>query len=136
MKRRMLLLATVWLLPLGTGRASDDDPIKVPFETLKTQHIVVMVKLNGKGPYRLIFDTGAPVTLINFKTAKDAGVVAKDAKPTLPLLGDITPQKVKVFEIGHLRSENVSTIVLDHPTVAAIDKALGPVDGIVGLSFF
>ena len=53
-------------------------PMKTPFELLKTQHMTVQVKINGKGPYRLIFDTGAPVTLINNRIAKEAGVFPKD----------------------------------------------------------
>ena len=40
--------------------------------------MVVNVKINGKGPYRLIFDTGAPFTLINNKIAKEAEVFPKD----------------------------------------------------------
>src|SRR5205807_2279312 len=64
------------------GRADDEErkPIKVPFELLKSQHMVVKVKVNGAGPYRLIFDTGAPVTLINNKIAKAGGVFPKDFK--------------------------------------------------------
>ena len=37
----------------------------VPFEMLQagkriSGHLAVQVKINGKGPYRLVFDTGAP----------------------------------------------------------------------------
>ena len=31
----------------------------VPIELLPSRHFVVLVKLNDKGPYRLILDTGA-----------------------------------------------------------------------------
>ena len=47
----------------------------MPFELLKSRHMAVQVKINGKGPYRLIFDTGAPMNLINNKIAKEAGVI-------------------------------------------------------------
>jgi hypothetical protein len=133
--RRHILLAGVLFLGLaltGRVRADDDKPLKVPFDTLKTQHIVVMVKINDKGPYRLIFDTGAPVTLINNKIAKDSGAIAKEN-----LVPGIPPQyKLKTIEIGEVKAENLQTVVMDHPTVAAIDKVLGPVEGIIGLSFF
>jgi hypothetical protein len=115
---------------------SDTKPVKVSFDLLKTDHIVVMVKINGKGPYRLIFDTGAPVTLINSKIAKESGVLKADGTAVdMPAL-DFEPLKIKMLQIGDLKAENLPTMVMDHPTVAAIDKLLGPVQGIIGLSFF
>ena len=51
--------------------------------------MAVQVKINGKGPYRLIFDTGAPTNLINNKLAKEAGVIDQEGRqgPRLPLFG-------------------------------------------------
>jgi membrane-associated protease RseP (regulator of RpoE activity) len=132
MRRHTLLVALVFFGLSDWARADDDKTFKVPFDTIKTQHIVVMIKINGKGPYRLIFDTGAPVTLINNKTAKDAGVLDKEF-----LIPGLPPQyKMKTVEIGELKVENLTTVVMDHPTVKAIDEVLGPVEGILGLSFF
>src|SRR4051812_11371104 len=51
----------------------------VPFETLPSNHMVVEAKVNGKGPFRFIFDLGAPVTLISNKAAEAAGVIQADA---------------------------------------------------------
>ena len=51
----------------------------VPFEMLPSNHMVVEVKLNGKGPYRFIFDLGAPITLVSNKAADASGAIAKDA---------------------------------------------------------
>src|SRR5262249_2587012 len=44
--------------------------------------------------------------------------------------------KIKKLEFGGLKAEDLNTMVLDHPTVTAIDKVLGSVQGILGLSFF
>jgi len=117
-------------------QAADVKPVKVAFDTLTTRHIVVMVKINGKGPYRLIFDTGAPVTLLSTKIARESGVLAKDKGAALILFGEMPQYKIKTLEIGDLKAENLSTMVIDHPTLAAIDKVLGPVQGIIGLTFF
>jgi hypothetical protein len=136
MKHKILLIGLVFFGFSALARADDDKPAKVPFETLKTQHIVVKIKINGKGPYRVIFDTGAPVSLINTRTAEDAGVAEKGKMPGLPLFGEIPQFKMKTLEIGDLKAEDVSTTVMNHPTVTAIDKVMGPVDGILGLSFF
>src|SRR5262245_47470876 len=73
-----------WLpLVARADEALETKPVTVPFGLLKTQHMTVEVKINGKGPYRLIFDTGAPVTLINNKVAKEAGVLPKNFKQPL-----------------------------------------------------
>jgi hypothetical protein len=99
--------------------------------------MAVQVKLNGKGPYRLIFDTGAPMNLINNRIAKDAGVLDPKAKrPALPIFGAMGQHEVKTLEVGGVKLEKVPTMVMDHPTVAAISEALGPIDGIIGFPFF
>jgi hypothetical protein len=114
-----------------------DETAKAPFDTIKTQHIVVMVKLNGKGPFRFIFDTGAPVTIMSTKVAVEAGILPKDSKSIgIGLLGGLTQYKIKTLELGDLKAENVSTTVMDHPTVDAISKAVGPVEGLIGLTLF
>jgi hypothetical protein len=136
MKCRILLTALLFITLADWARAGDAKATKVPFDVLKTQHIVISVKLNAKGPYRLIFDTGAPVTLLNVKIAKESGVLSDSAKaPAMPILG-VQQLKIKSLELGDLKAENLPTMVMDHPTIMAIDKALGPVQGIVGLSFF
>src|SRR5205807_4294682 len=57
-------------------------------------------------------------------------------KPMLPLFGSPQQHKIKVFELGGVRAENASAIIMDHPLLTAMDKVIGPVEGIVGLSFF
>ena len=110
---------------------------KAPFDTIKTQHMVVQVKINGKGPYRLIFDTGAPVMLITNKVAKEAGVFPKDFKrPVFALFGSVGQFKIQEMEIGDVKAANIATMVMDHPTVSALASAVGPIEGIVGLSFW
>ena len=115
--------------------AAEAKPVVVPFELLKSRHMAVEVKVNGKGPYRLIFDTGAPTNLINNKLAKDAGVLKKDAKPGL-MFGMAGAKTMDTLEVGGVRLEKVPTMVMDHPTVTAISNALGPIDGIIGFPFF
>jgi hypothetical protein len=112
-------------------------PVAVPFESLRTRHMAVMIKVNGKGPYRVIFDTGAPVVLLNNKVARESGVLPKDFTPPLfQLFGTAGEFNIKTLEIGALKAENVMTVVMDHPTLEAASKALGPLDGIVGFPFF
>jgi len=43
---------------------------------------------------------------------------------------------VKSLELGELKAENTSVIIMDHPALKAVSAVLGPVDGIVGFPFF
>src|SRR6185369_5524311 len=106
----------------------------VPFELIKTQHMVVSLKVNGKGPYRLVFDTGAPDSLVSNKIAKDAGLTGKGGG--IPIFGSRGQAKIKDLEIGDLKANDVSAMVLDHPTVAAIANFAGPIEGIIGFTFY
>ncbi len=115
---------------------ADDKPIVVPFELLDSRHMAMQVKVNGKGPYRVIFDTGAPMNIVNNKVAKAAGLLAKDDKPA-PLFGaSMNAKTIKTFEVGGLKLEGMQSMVMDHPTVEAIGKAVGPVEGLIGFPFF
>ena len=147
MKRACLVPALLLSLLVAPMRGADsadkkDDkstavrPVAVPFELLKTGHMAVMIKLNGKGPYRVIFDTGAPMSIINNKVAKEAGLLENTKKPLFSLFGSMGQTNVKSLEVGDLKAENIGVIVMDHPTVTAISDALGPIEGIVGFPFF
>ncbi|MBN9516996.1 clan AA aspartic protease [bacterium] len=111
-------------------------PLVVPFELLDSRHMAVQVKLNGKGPYRLIFDTGAPMNLVSSRAAKESGMLDGKAKGPVGLFGAMGQKKVQTLEIGAAKVENTSAAVLDHPYVEALAEALGPLDGIVGFPFF
>jgi hypothetical protein len=156
--KRFLFALTVFLLaialPLHAQTTADSPKLKdkeatkeessksvvVPFELLPSGHMTVMVKLNGKGPYKLIFDTGAPTLLINNRIAKEAGLDKDAKKPPIALFGSGGEVKVPTLEVGDQKAENVPAMIMDHPTVDAISTAFkkdsGPIDGIVGFPFF
>lgn len=119
---------------------AEPKPVTVPFELLRSRHMAIQVKLNGKGPYRLIFDTGAPFNVINNRIAKDSGVVNAKGKQSglggFGMFGMAGQHEVKTLETGGAKLENVPVMVMDHPTVSMISEALGPIDGIVGFPFF
>jgi hypothetical protein len=108
----------------------------IPFETLKSGHMAVKIKVNGKGPYRVIFDTGAPINLLNNKLAKEAGLLKGTPTSTLPFMGTIAEVKVKELQVGSAKAADQFAIVMDHPLVELMSKKLGPLYGIVGFPFF
>ncbi|MDW8243174.1 MAG: aspartyl protease family protein, partial [Thermogemmata sp.] len=93
-------------------------------------------KVNGKGPYRLVFDTGAPMNLVSNKLAREAGLLKKNERPLLPLFGMGGPKTIETLEIGTAKLHHVPAVVMDHPTVGAMARVLGPIEGIIGFPFF
>jgi hypothetical protein len=139
MRRIVTVAWLLVLLPAAAARAGQeaDKPVVVPFELIESKHIAIKVKINGKGPYRMIFDTGAPITLLNNKVAKASGVLPKNFKrPPFALFGAAGQFKIKSLQVGTLKARDVPTVVMDHPTVNLISKVLGPIEGLVGFPFF
>jgi hypothetical protein len=81
------LVAAVAVIP-PTAIAADPPDSKpkkaetthaVPYRLTETNHVLVRLKLNGKGPYNFILDTGAPAVFITKAIAKKVGLTP-DAK--------------------------------------------------------
>jgi hypothetical protein len=84
----------------------DDKPknFEIPYKLTDTKHVLVRAKINGKGPFNLILDTGAPAVFITKPVAKKAGVDVGEKG-----WGDF-----KSFEIeGGLKVEKVKARVED-----------------------
>lgn len=124
------------LAPPLLARQEPPSGATVPFEMLPTNHMVVEARLNDKGPYRLVFDLGAPITLLSSKAAEASGAVDKDT-PRSFLFGMRGEAKVDTLQVGDLKAENVPVVVMDHPALKALGEALKqPLDGIIGYTFF
>jgi len=137
---------TIVLVALAAAvpAVADDKPIVVQIELLPSKHFVVTAKLNDKGPYRFILDTGAPLTIINSKTAKAAALTKPKKAPGGGLLGMLnigpTPMNVGSMQLGDVDAKDTPAMVMDHPTVQSISDAFakkyGPVEGLIGFPFF
>lgn len=133
-------LAVPALLGLKHWRADRDAEkaaaLTVPFEMLPSNHMVVRAKLNDKGPYRLVFDLGSPVTLLAGKAAEESGAIPKTA-PRSFLFGVRGEGKLDTLALGELTAKDVPVVVMDHPALKALGGILGkPLDGILGYTFF
>jgi len=120
----------------GAGSTTKAKLATVPFELLSSNHMVVRAKINGKGPYRLVFDLGAPITLLGNKAAEGSGVVKPDAPKSIffAMRGE---GKVDSLEVGELKAKDLPVVVFDHPVLKALAGFLGrPLDGIIGFTFF
>ena len=63
-------------MPLRADESTkaDGKTFQVPFRLTDSNHVVVRVKLNGKGPFNFAVDTGAPYMFVSTATGKKAGV--------------------------------------------------------------
>ncbi len=111
-------------------------PVEVKFKLLRSLHMAVDVKMNDAGPRRLIFDLGAPITLVSGRFAAEAGMITKEQADRPAFFGMRGERVAKKFQLGELVAEDFTVMVMDHPTIKAISEFLGPIDGIVGYPFF
>jgi membrane-associated protease RseP (regulator of RpoE activity) len=108
----------------------------VPFEMLPTNHMLVDARINDKGPYHLIFDLGAPITLLSNRVSEAAGVV-KPSAPRSFLFGMRGEAEVSKLQVGDLKATKLPVIVLDHPVLGALEEMTGRrIDGLMGFTFF
>jgi membrane-associated protease RseP (regulator of RpoE activity) len=111
MKVRWLLTALLFVSPLALNAQEakkegdkkpeiklDAKPGLVPFRLTDTHHTLVRVKINGKGPFNFIVDTGCPVFLIAEPIGKQAGLKVEKGWSVLDKLeleGGLELTKVK-----------------------------------------
>src|SRR4051794_27402638 len=90
-------LATASCAPPG---APPGPTYAVPYRLSPVQHVIVRMKVNGKGPFNLVLDTGAPALLLSKKVQEAVGITP-DANgwataDTVDIEGGITLEKQTV----------------------------------------
>jgi hypothetical protein len=77
------ILALVCLIPLARADEQRNVPpnqssrsIQVPYKLTDTEHVLVRAKINGKGPFNFIIDTGAPLLYVSTAVGKKLGLSA------------------------------------------------------------
>ena len=141
MKRKLFYVCVAFLFASHCGRLaySQNRPevVEVPF-TFEHSSVIIQVKVNGKGSYNMLLDTGAEQSAIDLKIAKELGLklapigggkaVATGNKQNTVFLTEL-PQ----IEIGNLRAKNILAAAIDF---SRISQRIGiPVQGIVGYEF-
>src|SRR5436305_6529143 len=67
----LILAPAVWA---GDVKPGESKTYKVPFRLTSTNHVLVRVKINGKGPYHFIIDTGAPALFVSTTVCRKLGI--------------------------------------------------------------
>ena len=101
-------LALLVLLGLCVDPSPAADPkpapkpaaFEIPYHLTDVKHVMVRIKVNGKGPFNMILDTGAPAVFFSTAAAKKVGLEADAkgwAKPeTFELEGGLKVADIKV----------------------------------------
>src|SRR5881409_2783047 len=95
-------LAVIVLVgPASAAEAKKEDgqTYQVPYRLTSTKHVLVRVKINGKGPFNFIVDTGAPILFVATAVGKKLGLEADPKGITvldkLEFEGGLTLNKVR-----------------------------------------
>ena len=123
----------MWCL-LVTAQASGQ-VVEVPFDFVRNE-IIVQVKVDGKGPFNMMLDTGTDPSVIDLATAKELGLKLSSAAG--PVSGGGTDKtlayetKLPLVEAGGLTVKNVSAVALG---LSKMSERLGkPLAGVLGHS--
>jgi hypothetical protein len=112
-------------------------PVVIPIEVVPSGHIAIMAKINGEGPFRFIFDTGAPTLVIGERVSKETAILpANFHRPFFTVLGNLGEHPVKSITLGRAEQKGLITDVWNHPTVDLLSRAFGPFEGLIGFPFF
>lgn len=69
----LLIAAPAWADEKSKTSTADEKSFEVPYKLTDTKHVMVRVKLNGKGPFNFILDTGAPAMIFSEVIGKKIG---------------------------------------------------------------
>jgi len=74
----LALIVTVALDSCAGAKPPRDPQVgqafRVPYRLTETNHFLVRVRINGKGPFNFLVDSGAPALFVATETAKKAGL--------------------------------------------------------------
>lgn len=110
--------------------------VSVPMELTRTRHALVSVKVNGAGPFRLVFDTGSPLTFISGRAALKAALITPERAKQPAFFGMRGQFTVKTLSVGGVELGNFNLLVMDHPVIDVLSRYEGEIDGIIGYTFF
>jgi predicted aspartyl protease len=131
-----LLLAAASFSSFAQGKSSQDQVLEIPFDFYRNE-IILQVKVNGKGPFNMMLDTGTDPSVVDLTTARGLGLKLQSSGATASGGGreanSIYETKLPVVEVGPLTVKNLETVALD---LSKMSARLGkPLHGVLGHSF-
>ena len=129
-----LLLLVACLCSLAQVK-SNDQAVEVPFDFYRNE-IILQVKVNGKGPYNMMLDTGTDPSAVDLTTARELGLkldpLGMQGRGTGTGVNLSYETRLPLVEVGGLIVKNVEAAALD---LTKISERLGrPLHGVLGHS--
>lgn len=132
-----ILLCCLLLLSGGFSvqAGGKQQAVEVPFDFYKNE-IILQVKVNGKGPYNMMLDTGTDPSAVDLATAREIGLKLHSlGKPGTGGGTDVNLTyytEMPLVEVSGFTVKNVETLAIDLSKVSA---RLGkPLHGVLGHS--
>lgn len=128
-------LTSCLLVTIGCFVQASGQVLEVPFDFVRNE-IIVQVKVDGKGPFNMMLDTGTDPSAVDFATARELGL--KLSSVGGPVSGGGTDKnlayatRLPLVEAGGLTVKNVSALAID---LSKVGERLGkPLAGVLGHS--
>jgi predicted aspartyl protease len=128
-------LTSCLLVTIGCFVQASGQVVEVPFDFVRNE-IIVQVKVDGKGPFNMMLDTGTDPSAVDLATAKELGLKLSSVRG--PVSGGGTDKnvayetKLPLVEAGGLTVKNVAAVAID---LSKISERLGkPLHGVLGHS--
>lgn len=129
----LVILLPNYILSQNTKFDLVQKEVNIPID-LNTQRPIINLNINGKGPYKFIFDTGAGRNFIDEELSKELKleVISKDPIGSPGTNRQVMSNRVVIPQIS---IENVLTSKAVNMNTMPLRKML-PVDGVIGGVFF
>jgi len=124
------------LVTVGVARADEKQQVvEVPFEFYHNE-IILQVKVNGKGPFNMMLDTGTDPSAVDLNTAREIGLklhpLGKSGSGGGTDVNLTYYTELPLVEVGGLKVKTVVALALD---LSKISERLGkPLHGVLGHS--
>ena len=131
---RLLMMCVVFAVGCVCSLAQDK-VLEVPFDFYRNE-IILQVKVNGKGPFNMMLDTGTDPSAVDLTTARELGLKLQSLGTRASGGGTeanlIYGTRLPAVEVGPLVVKNLETVAID---LSKMGERLGkPLHGVLGHS--
>ena len=131
----LLCFVLVTLFVSSAQAGGKQQVVEVPFDFYKNE-IILQVKVNGKGPFNMMLDTGTDPSAVDLTTARDIGLKLHPlGKPGTGGGTDVNLTyytELPLVEVSGFTVKDVETLALD---LSKVSERLGkPLHGVLGHS--
>lgn len=131
----LFLLTAVACVSAFAQERTKPTVIEIPFDFYRNE-IVVQVRVDGKGPFSMMVDTGTDPSAIDLVSARELGLkldpVGKPATGGGTSVNLAYETKLPLIELGSLTAKNVAAVAID---LSKISERFGkPINGVLGHS--